>query len=793
MNLSSLKPHAAALLFIVLVPAFLLPETTVQGLRLAQHDILQWRAAAEELRNGHAATGEQPLWAHNMFGGMPAYVISNVMHLPSLDTALNRFGGGVYPYLYLLTLLLGAYVFLLGFGLSPTASLFGALAIGLTTYIPIIIGAGHNTKFHAYAFIPWMLTGFRMVLKDRYLAGLAVFALFFSLHVRAGHPQVTYYFLFLMALWWLVESIAEVRAGNTKPVAIRTAILAAGTVIALMTVLPQYWALSDYSPYSIRGGSPLAGTTGLDQDYAFVWSQGWAELLTLLVPNLFGGGGALYWGPKPMTSGPHYLGALTALFLLIALMGRKDRTDAIFLSAGTLGLLFSLGNHFALLNEAMFAWFPGFDKFRTPEMWLMLTGFAWAVPAARALDRDWSFKPVWFGAAAAVGVALIGWMAVSSGAGFEKTGERMELMRQIARENNVSVDDPRVRQAASQVLATSKPAREDAAKTDLLRFLILSGGALGLMTAVMRKSLKREHAAMLLILISAYDLISAGRRYIPDSAFQPRGADAAEVLRAQTRGIDRWLAERTKTVEGWSYRVLPLAENPFNNAVPSFHYASLGGYSGAKLRNFQDVVDHALFTGAAGIHTGILNMMNVKYITYNAPIPIPGFEMVHESEGLYVLENKAVLPKAWFADSVMTVDGPAAAMEAVKSSLGDARGLAIVQTDATLASGPGGRVTVSDYGAHRIVLRTERDTDGFLVLGEIVYPAGWRATVNGTEADILPTNYLLRGVAVPAGQHEVVFTFKPAWLGPAKAASMAAHLIILGLLIGGAVVTFRKP
>jgi hypothetical protein len=793
MNLSSLKPHAAALVFLVLVPAFLLPETTFQGLGLAQHDILQWRAAAEELRNGYFETGEQPLWANNMFGGMPAYVISNIRHLPSVDTALNGLGEAVYPYLYLLTLLLGGYVFLLGFGLSSAAALIGALAIGLTTYIPIIIGAGHNTKFHAYAFIPWMMIGFRMVLKDRYLPGLAVFALFFSLHVRAGHPQVTYYFLFLMGLWWLVESVADVRAGRSNAVAIRTGVLAAGTAIALMTVVPQYWALSEYSPYSIRGGSPLAGTTGLDQDYAFVWSQGWTELLTLLVPNLFGGGGALYWGPKPMTSGPHYLGAMTALFLLIALTGKKDRTDAVFLSAGALAMLFSLGNHFALLNDAMFAWFPGFDKFRTPEMWLMMTCFAWTVPAARAFDRDWSFRPVWFGGAAAVGLALVGWMAVSSGADFEKDGERMEIMRQIARENNVPADDPRVRQAASQFLASSKPEREDAAKADLLRFLVLAGAALGVMTGVIRKSLKKEHAAIALVLISAYDLISAGRRYIPESAFKPRGKDVADVLRAQTRGIDRWLAERTQTGEGWSYRVLPLSENPFNNAVPSFHYASLGGYSGAKLRNFQDVVDHALFTGPAGIHTGVLNMMNVKYITYNAPVAIPGFQTVHESEGIYVLENTAVLPKAWFADSVMTVDGPVAAMDAVISSLHDARSLAIVQTDAALASGPGGTAAIAAYGAHRIVIRTDRATDGFLVLGEIEYPAGWTASVDGVDTPILATNYLLRGVSVPAGQREVVFTFKPAWLGPAKTASLTAHLLILGLLIAAAVVTVRKP
>lgn len=788
MNLSFLKPHAAALLFLLLVPAFLLPETTFQGKQLAQHDILQWRAGAESLIRHQAETGEQALWATNQFGGMPAYVISNVGILTSLDSLVNRYGRIIFPYVYYLFLLTGAYVFLLSFGCRPLAAVFGATLIGVTTYIPVILGAGHNTKFYAYTWLPWLLVGFHWILRNRLLQGGIFFLFFLSLHLRAGHPQVTYYFLFLMAIWWVAELVAAIRAKDTTPILKQTGVLAAGVVIALMTVLPQYWALNEYSTYSIRGGSAMTGETGLDQTYAFVWSQGWGELLTLVVPNLYGGGGELYWGPKPVTSGPHYLGVFAALFFLVALFGKKDRTDRIFIGAGAVGMLFSLGNHFGLLNNLMFAYFPAFDKFRTPEMWLMMTCFAWAVPAARAFDRDWSVKSVVTGGGALLGLALLAWMSVGTGSAFERDGERTRIQQQIAQSNNVSPEDPRVRQAATQYLSTVKPKREDAAKSDFLRLFILGGIGLGLMTAVVRKSLKKEHAAIAMVLVSGYDLVSVGKRYIPESAFQPRVGDMGEVLRAQTRDIDRWLADHTQTGEGWSYRVLPLSENPFNNAIPSFHYASLGGYSGAKLRSFQDIVDHALFTGPAGIHIGILNMMNVKYITYNAPVQLPGFELVHESEGTYVLENRNVMPKAWFADRVMTVATEIEAMEAVTSVLDDARSVAVVQSATPIETDSGGTAIVTEYGPHRIVVKTEHDAGGFLVLGEVFYPAGWSATVDGVPAEILPTNYLLRGLRVPAGGRQVVLTFEPAWLAPVSMLSDVANGLAILVFFGAGII-----
>ena len=794
--MSSAKRHALCIAFLLLLPAFLVPETLFQGKQLAQSDILQWRAGAESLMEHEEKTGEQALWSTNMFGGMPAYVITNIKGFTSLDTLVNRYGRFIFPYVYLAFLLIGAYVFFLSIGASPLAATFGAVIVGFSTYIPIIIGAGHNTKFYAYVWTPWMLTGFRWLLQGRLLTGFAMFTFFLSLQVRSGHPQVTYYFLFILAAWWITELVVAAREGSLKPILTQTGLMLAAALIVVISVIPQFYALAEYSPYSIRGGSALAaeGAKGLDQDYAFVWSQGWGELMTLLVPNLYGGGGQLYWGPKPGTSGPHYFGALTALLLALSLFGKKDRLDKVFYGAGLLGVLFSLGNHFALLNEAMFAWFPGFNKFRTPEMWLMMSVVAFSVPAVRALDRTFTTKSLAMAAGSVFSIGALLLIGFGTWTGYEKEGERRQFMEQVAQSNNVPVDDPRVAQAVNGFLVKAKADREDAATSDVLRFLVILGLGSTLLWLVTRKTLKTEQALMGLVVIAAFDMVSVGKRYIPEYAFQDKIGDVGAVIEAGRRPVDTWLEQNVATPEGWEYRVLPIADNAFNNAVPAYFYPSLGGYTGAKLSVLQDVVDQALFTGPTGVNLAVMNMLNVKYVTLGYPGQIPGFKQVAGFEpDSYVFENETVLPKAWFVDSVMTVSTPQAAIDALNTVVGDGRGLAVVETDSEIVASPaGGTVNVLEYGAHTIRLQTESTEAGFLVLGEIYYPAGWTATLDGAEIPIHKTNYLLRGMEIPAGAHEVVLTFEPSWLSGAKTAALGAHVLILMLVLGAGIVVYRK-
>ena len=234
-----------------------------------------------------------------------------------------------------------------------------------------------------------------------------------------------------------------------------------------------------------------------------------------------------------------------------------------------------------------------------------------------------------------------------------------------------------------------------------------------------------------------------------------------------------------------------MAENAFNNAVPSYFYPSIGGYSGAKLSIYQDVVDDALFGGPTGINRNILSMLNVKYITYGGRVP--GFDVAHESDGMLVLENPVVLPKAFFVDSLVYSNSAAEAMEFIKDPSIDFGKIATVMgvDEIAVAADSLASVEVTRYDAHHIDLNVSRSSDGFLVFGEIYYQDGWKAELNGESIPIYRTNYLLRGISVPAGNHQISMVYQPDWYKPVRFISTAANTVILVLIVGLLVMYYR--
>lgn len=791
-SLKSWQWHSICLLILFATPLILQSPVFFGGKIIASNDIIQWRAGAESLIEYRDQTGEQAQWSTNMFGGMPAYVISNLKKFPHFDTLIVPIFKGVFPLIEYWILLGGAYFFLILMGYRPLVSVVGAILIGLTTYVAFIVTAGHNTKFIAYSYIPWVFAGYKLLSQGdkKRLAGFALFLLAFLLHVRAGHPQVTYYFLFLLAEWWIFDGVDAARKSNLKPWLQSTGLLTLAGILALFSVIEQYWSLYEYSAYSIRGGSDIGGQSGLDQNYAFVWSQGWGELLTLIMPNLYGGS-SLYWGPKPFTSGPHYFGSIGVLFMLIGIFAARKSHLKVFLTVGTLAALFSLGKHFGALNNFMFEYFPLFDKFRTPEMWLMLTVFCFTIPAMDGLEwiseKAGQIKTVgrsWiYGAGAAILIGVLFFIATSSLLSFEKPGERDQLAQQIATQNQVSPQDPRVAQTVDRALFEQRiPKRIDAAKSDALRYTILTGLAIGVIYIVLSGKLGITLALLLIIGIGLFDMISVNKRYLGEYAYQDRSFTVERVIERQRRSVDTWMQNGIKTDEPWTYRVFPLSDNPFNNAVPSYFYPSIGGYSGAKLGTFQDVVDQALFTGQIGINKGLLSLLNTKYILYNTPIP--GFAIVHQADGLNVLENPDVLPKAFFVDDVKVANTAADAMDFLKNESNNFESVAIVQDAPQITSQPdsAASIRVTTYNAHEISLEVTRSNPGFMVISEMYYPGGWNAYLNGDKIPIIRTNYLLRGLEIPAGNHVVTLRYEPAWYPVARATSSGSNILILFIL-----------
>lgn len=775
-SLPKSRQHIFSLAILFIVPFILFFDITLGGMELERHDIIQWRAGAESVIEYREMYGEEPLWASNMFGGMPAFVVSTQLQVPHLDF-FSRYFQKIYPAFPFWVMLSGMYVLLISIGFRPLTAVFGSFLYGLTTYFPVIIMAGHTSKFVALGYAPWIISGYWLLTRsEKRILGLLLFTASMALEVRAGHPQITYYFMYLLGGLWIYDSYRFLQSQNIKKWGLITIMLITGGVVGILGSSEKILSQQSYAPYSIRGGTDLEGTTGLDRNYAFAWSQGVSETLTLALPDLFGGASPAYWGPKSFTSGPHYLGALALLFIIFALFKVRKKELYIFLGIGFLAILFSWGASFALLNNFAFKFIPFFDKFRAPETWLVVTAFSFTVVAAYGLDKlfdlveekNFAIKQLYPALGTTFGVFLLLFVMVR-GMDFVKFGEVQAFAQQIAQQNQVRPDNPQVLQRAESYVNTQLvPMREKKANREVMRLGIFLGITGGLIYAVSTKKISPTIAGLSFILLVGVDMMTVAHRYIDDTKFVEKNTDAERLVLSQQRDVDLYISENITKGGTYPYRVFPLdiPSGPFSNAMPSYFYPSLGGYSGAKLSLAQDVfmaTNSPLFGGSAGINLGLLEVLNTRYLTYNPGINISGLTPVFTGASSVVYELDNVLPKAFFVDSAITVDSPTEAYELIFPDKVDFATTAVVENfTPTIEPDSTATVEVTNYqNGAEITLDITRNTPGFLVLSEIYYPNGWVALLNGVEIPIYKTNYLLRGLQIPPGEHTLELDFRP--------------------------------
>lgn len=803
-NLDRRYQHALCLLFLFILPFFQYSDVLLGDQRFMAHDIVQWRASAESIIEHREVHGEEPLWSTNMFSGMPAYIISFMRSVPHFDNVYTWLSP-IFPAVPLWVMMLGMYLFLLRLKLHPLAAAVGALLVAMTTYMPIIVGAGHNAKVYALTFIPYMLYGFHMLTRsDNKLLGFAVFALAVNLELRAGHPQVTYFFLFLFAAWWIHDLIKAWQEKSVPQWAKNTGFLIAAGLLALAANAQPMWSIYEYSPYSIRGGAPAAETTGLDLDYAMQWSHGWFELSTFFIPGIKGGSSTdnLYWGDKIFTSGPHYLGAIAFFLGLLAIFKVKSSLKWVFLSAAILTMLFSLGKNFSSFNNLFFNYFPFYNKFRAPEMWLMVStlsfcalaamGANWLFTAEKDTKKVLSLQSVYFPAGLALGTGLLYLLLVNSVLSFEKPGERTMLANQVAQQNQVDPNDPRVRQVVNDFLNNDiKPARIEKAQRDTIWFLIFTGFGLLFTALFILAKIPAYIAVGGMLVILALDLITVGSRYLPEDATIPKAWDLEQAIERQRTSYHDFIQGEMADFP-YPYRVFPIDSNPFNNAVPAYFYPSIGGYTGAKMNRYQDVIDQAIFSDATGINFGVMDMLNVRYITVRQPFPLPGFETVYQGNSGSVMESSTVLPKVFFPDDVVIAERPSEALAFLQHEF-DPASLSIIEIDTLSEHRADSLATfeMTEYQARRISFDVTKNEPGWVLLSEMYYPKGWNAFVNGEKVPIYAANYLLRAIHLEPGDHEVEFVFAPASYYTGRIISWTVNVLIMGLLLLGLFLTNR--
>ena len=808
--------HAICLGFLLLVAVGFFAPTTIGGRTLVGGDTVQWAATAEAMLAYEAQNGVRPEWAPNVFGGMPGTMILGGSRVPGADTVMNALRrAGLWPVAHFFALLVGTYLLVLFLTRSKLAGVVAGVGYGLSTYLPLILTAGHNTKFIALAYAPWLLLAFAAVIRrDAEMGKLksVFFALLFAiaaaLNLRAGHVQITYYVVIAALIWWVAEGFAAFRDGSGKTWLASTGLLALGSVLALAMVADPYLIQAEYKAFTTRSAGPGGG---LAWEYAMMWSQGIGELLTLVIPNAYGGGGQTYWGVKPFTAGPHYVGPVVALLAAIGALGVVRRSVAAFGIGVLLFVAFSLGENLPLVNRIAFEALPLFDAFRVPETWLSVAALLVALLAGWGAyyiqrtevtpEADHRKRRVALGAGAVLTILIGGlWITGGGPLTFEKPDEGAQIAALAAQQAGLSPGDPQVLQMTAGYLAEVESEREALFAADAGRSLLLLALALLVVAAHLWERIPGWVAIAALALLTTIDLWGVGKRYFNEDDPSLRLNSRIE-SQIQPSAADQFVTARVDEAGGAGrFRVLP--PNWVSNAVPSYFYESVGGYHGAKLALIQTYFDRLLPDDSTGLNRNALRLLSTRYVVL--PGIVPGFDPVFQDPqtGLVVGVDSTALPRAFFVDSVAVAPDDEALFPVLRDPGTDLSRVAYVSDpgdlDAAALTGAapdsaGTRVLLERFEPDEIVYNVSTDRPRLLVFSEVYYPAGWTATIGVAPAPIVRTDFLLRGVPVPAGDHIVTMRFRPESRRRGVMISWAATVLAyLGALGIGGLLWYRR-
>ena len=825
-NLSKTFPLAAAIvIFFVAAALYFIPQ--FRGEVLPQHDVIQYEGMTRDINDMRDRTGEDPQWTGGMFGGMPAYLI-NVEYPAQL---VKNYVGKVVRWLdtpaaFLFFAMTAFWIMLLIGGVNPWVGIIPALAYGFSTYFLLIIAAGHVTKMWALVYAPLMMGGAWMTLRKDVRIGAAVTALATALEIGANHPQITYYFLVAMAALWISEAVFAFREKRTGDFVRRTAALAAAGILALGANFAPLWYTAQHSPETIRGGSELAETVetdtrGLDLDYATAWSYGKTETFNLLIPDFMGRDSATtlpadgqtaaelsdigrslgapslgswarqlpaYWGTQPYTGGPTYLGAAALFLALLGAFWSQGRNKWWIIAVSLLMILLAWGRNFMGFTELAFKCLPGYNKFRTVSMTLVVV--QWAVPllGAFALMQLWKGgmprerirKGIAWAAGITGGLCLL--FALAGGSLFDfgraaSADQMSDTFRQVFAANGLQsyIDrgmDAEWGDAVAQAIAADRAGMMQADAWRSLGMILLAAGCVALWAA---RRIGRGTAVALLAAVMLLDLVPVDRRFLSDENFvSPRRTQVTP------SAADRAIMQDTEP----GYRVLNLTVSPFNDATTSYFHRSVGGYHGAKLARYQDLIDRYL----NDLNPAVLDMLNTRYLI------VPGEDGQPRAQ-----RRTSAFGAAWFVDSLA---GAASAQEEIdlleKANL---RTTAVVDdrlaekiepqapTPETLASA---RIGLTEYRPNYLRYEYSAPEKAVAVFSEIYYDKGWTAYVDGKESPYFRADYVLRAMELPAGKHVVEWRFRaPGWNTVEAVTGICSALILLGAA-AAIVYAFRK-
>ncbi|MDQ6482102.1 hypothetical protein [Dyadobacter sp. LHD-138] len=813
-----LLPHFIAVIgFALLAVCYVSP--VLQGKRLSMEDDKQAKAAAREVVRYHEKTGEWSQWTNSMFGGMPAYMIA-ADYPTSLPTKLGQTINKLLPAPanYLFIGLVCAYILFIVLEAGLWLSVFGAIAFTFCSFNVINLEAGHVSQIIAIMYAPGVLAGVLLAFRKHWLAGAAVTALFLSLELYANHPQITYYLGIGVVVLMGIESFSFIKNGRGKDLALILLGLALAAVVSVGSHSTRLWNSYDYTSETSRGKSELKAVGspqkkgGLDKEYAFQYSYDLGELLTLIIPNAYGGPSygeldnksqtyltltghgvqpvaaagfvkqlPLYWGDQPIMGGPYYVGAMIFFFFVLGIFIVKNPLKSWLTAIVLLYLIWALGKNLSVVNNLFFDFFPMFNKFRAVTMVISLAQLLMVILSVLALrlivQRKLSWKelkkPFLITLAITGGLTLILTIVPGLFFSFRSVVDSTHL----AGFEHMTGD----KVFAGQIMDAIVFDRAGMMKADALRTLIIF-----LLTALLiwlwiKEKIKPWLFYVVLIGLLVLDMFGIDKRYLNNEDF-------VSGYVAKTAVTPSSADEQILKDPDPDYRVYDVSssQGPFNSAEASYFHKSLGGYHGAKLRRYQELFERQIYKQNPNF--AVLNMLNTKYII-----------TADEKGNKLAQANPEAYGHGWFVKGYKIVpdaDAEMAAMDHLnprEEAVLDQRfkvqlaGL-VPRRDST------DHIKLVSYKPDEIIYESVSKNDGLAVFSEIYYNVRneWQVTVDGQPAELLRADYVLRALRIPAGKHRIVFKFEPISVAAGHRIDLVSSVLLFALIAGACIVGVRR-
>ena len=824
--MKKLLPDLIAILaFVLLSFAYFFPAD-IENRILFQHDTAAGAGAGQEVKEYYEQTGERSRWTNSLFGGMPMYQIApSYDSTKSLQWVQKAYQLFLPDYVCLtFMLMLGFYILLRVFGIPVWLAGLGGIMWAFSSYFFILISAGHIWKFITLAYVPPTIAGIVLAYRGRLLWGGILTALFVALQITSNHVQMSYYFFFVI-LFFVGAYFEKAWRTKTLPQFFKaSAVLIVAALVGIAANVSNLYHTYAYSKETMRGKSELVQTgdaakqtsSGLDRDYITQWSYGIDETLTLLVPNFKGGASAAlsqsetamskanpmysslygsltqYFGTQPMTSGPVYVGAFVLFLFVLGCFIVKGPLKWALIGATFFSIVLSWGKNFMPLTDFFIDYVPLYNKFRAVSSILVIAEFTIPLLAIFALKRlleepeilKQEKKPLGISLLLTAGIALLLAVAPGSiGSGYVPAQEA-QMLQNAVNQQMIPANE------LSGILANLGEMRAELVSSDALRSFIIIGIGCSLLWLYASGKLRSSLTIAGITILCLADMWGVNKRYLNDAQFVPHSIRTETFTKTNT---DELILQDTSL----DYRVLNFATSTFDDNNTSYWHKSVGGYHPAKLRRYQEMIEHhispemqaaykAIATAGGEMDSvdankfRILNMLNTKYFIFPAG---------QQRQTVPIL-NPHAYGNAWFVNKVQYVNNANEEIDALDSiiptetAVVDARFKDVLKGATESYKDSLSSIRLTSYAPNRLTYETNNAQDGIAVFSEIYYPDGWHVTIDGQPAELARADYILRTMYVPAGQHTIEMRFDPTSLHVTEGIAYGAlALLVIGIIV----------